>query len=92
MPVSHDLQDIISGVSAAIAERQSWGRTELEQLRRSLNEAARGAGKAERAAIAGTGLIDSLVGGIEQGVADLAGLASRARAAQATGPEAGAAR
>lgn len=80
MPVSHELQDIISGVSVAIAERQRWGRVELEQLRRSLDAAARASAAAERAKVAAGGTIGELVAGIEGGVADLAVLARRASA------------
>ena len=80
MPIAKDLQDIIADVlSPAIAERKTFGRTELERLRRSLTEVARQAGSEERGSVTVRHAFDQLVEGIDAGVANIAGLARHAR-------------
>ena len=89
MSVSHELQNLISDVSVAIAERKSWGRTEQERVRRTLDALARDAAQAERAAGSTRLCLDQLITGVETRVADLAGLARRAGAVVAAGVEGG---
>ena len=76
MRVSHDVQDIIADVSAAIAGSKTWGRVEQEKLRRSLKAIATSAGEAERAAGTERLALGELVAGVRGGVADLTGLAA----------------
>lgn len=85
MPVSHDLQNVIGDVSAAIAANQTWSRVKLEKLRRSLNEAARAAAQAERSASHERFALTELIAGVTTGAADIAGLARRADAVVGTG-------
>lgn len=80
MTVATDLQNLVSDLSVAIAEKKTFGRVELERLRRSLTAAASEARDIERAGSAGRLAIENLCEGIETNVLDLAGLATRARA------------
>lgn len=79
MPIAHDLQDIIGGVSAAIAAKESWSRTELEKLRRSLVAVKNDAGKVERGGEVARLALEEVCHGIDAGVANLSGLARHAR-------------
>lgn len=81
MTLSHELQNLVADVNVAIAERKTWGRTELEKLRRNLAASARAATKEESAAATAREALGQLVAGVETGVADLAGLARRSSAA-----------
>lgn len=87
MPVSHDLQNIVSDISTAIAAGKKWGRTDLERLRRSLTETAREVAEGERHAGAERLALGELVAGIDRGVADLTGLARRAGAVAQAGAD-----
>lgn len=79
MTIATDLQDINADISAAIAGRKTWGRIELEQLRRSLAEVAREARKTERAETRVRNALDEVCTGIDHGIINLAGLAKHAR-------------
>ena len=79
MTVATDLQDMVADVSAAIAGRKTFGRTELEVLRRRLNAVASEAGQAERAVHTARHALDEVCTGVEAGVLDLVGLARRGR-------------
>jgi len=84
MPVSRDLQNMVADVSAAIAGKQSYGRADLEVLRRKLEAAARDAGEDERAGFSARTALGGLCDAIDDQVRDLAGLARRARQPVAT--------
>lgn len=89
MPVSHELQNLISDVSTAIVARASWGRAELEQLRRTLTELNRDVAQAERSHGTERHALTTLIDGVKAGAADIAGLARRADAVVLAGQEAG---
>lgn len=79
MSLSHDLQNLIADVSAAIATNQPLGRADLEIMRRNLNAAAREAGRIERGEASSGMALATLCDGLDRGVADIAGLARHAR-------------
>lgn len=79
MPGSTELQTIIGDVSAAIAGRKTFGRVELEQLRRQLHTADREFTREHGRTVVQREVIEGLILGIERDVANLAGLAGRAR-------------
>lgn len=80
MPLSHDLQNLVADVSAAIATNKPLGRVELEVMRRNLDAAAREAGRIERGEATSGAALATLCDGLDRGVADIAGLARYARA------------
>lgn len=79
MTVATDLQDLVADVSAAIAGRKTFGRTELEVLRRRLSAAATELRDDQRAGAVSRMVLADLCGGVERGVADLSALVRRAR-------------
>lgn len=79
MPIASDLQTLISDISADIAARKTWGRTELEKHRRTLAEVAKLL-RAEESAVTVTKIaFEGLLEGVEKGAVDLARLAGHAR-------------
>lgn len=79
MPIASDLQTLVSDVSADIAARKSWGRTELEKHRRTLAAIAKQL-RAEESDVAVTRIaFEHLLEGVEKGAVNLAGLAGHAR-------------
>lgn len=79
MPVASDIQTIVSDLSVAIAERRTYGRVELDRLRRQLETAARELGSDKSNAALQRQVIEDLVVGIETHTINLAGVATRAR-------------
>jgi len=76
---SKDLQDLIADITAAIVERKTFGRAELEVMRRKLTATVSQLRDDERAGVTARMVLTDLVGGIDRQVVDLAGLAGRAR-------------
>lgn len=79
MPVAPDLQNIVADISAAIAGRKTYGRTELEKLRRQLNQAARTASAEEKAGTVSRLILTDLIDAVESGTANIVGAAAHAR-------------
>lgn len=79
MPVASDIQTIVSDLSVAIAERRTYGRVELDRLRRQLEAAARELGGDRSNTAVQRQVIEDLVVGIETQAINLAGVATRAR-------------
>lgn len=77
--VAAQLQDLITTASAAIAARHTWGRTELEIMRRNLIAACEQAKAEHRGDVTARIMLEDLCTGVEKGVANLAGLACAAR-------------
>ena len=80
MPVAQDLQNTVADLSAAIAGRKTYGRVELEALRRHLTAAQRDAGKLERAEHRARAALGAMIEGVVARIADLDGLARHASA------------
>lgn len=80
MTISHELQNLVADLSAAIAAKKPWGRTEQERMRRALTEIGRGAVREESAAAGVRDALGELTRGVAIGVADLDGLARRGAA------------
>lgn len=79
MPVAKDLQSIVSDLSVAIAGRQTFGRTELERLRRQLGDMAKVARRDETETTVHRAITDDVLGAIDAGVINLTGIAANAR-------------
>lgn len=77
--VATQLHDLIGRASAAIAGRETWGREKLEILRRDLVAACEQARTERRGEVTARMVLEDLCAGVERGVLDLGGLASRAR-------------
>lgn len=80
MTVAHDLQNMVADLSAAIAGRATYGRSDLEILRRKVEAAARDAGELERTNFTGHAVAAALCDAIDAQVVDLTTLAKRHRA------------
>jgi len=79
MSVANDLQDIVADLSAAIAARQIFGRTELEKLRRQLEHACRDMAAEHRGSVTARIVLEDMIAAVEANTIDLARIASRAR-------------
>ncbi|HEU4958984.1 MAG TPA: hypothetical protein VFT56_01135 [Sphingomonas sp.] len=80
MTVAEELQNIVADLSAAIAGRKTYGRADLETMRRRLTTAATELRRDDRAGTVSRLLLEDLCAGVEKGVADIAAVARRARA------------
>jgi len=79
MSVAHDLQTIVADLSVAIAGRQTFGRTELDRLRRRLGDVAKEAQRGETQGVVLRTIADDVIGAIDAGVINLQGVATSAR-------------
>jgi len=80
MTVAEDLQNIVADLSAAIAGRKTYGRADLETMRRRLTGAVSELRQDDRAGIVSRLLLEDLCSGVEKGVGDIAGVVRRIRA------------
>lgn len=79
MSVANDLQDIVADLSVAIAERRTFGRVELEKLRRQIDTARRELVVDRVNAFSQRAVLADLIVAVETRTLDLTGLAVRAR-------------
>lgn len=79
MTVATDLQNLVADVSAAIASGATWGRVDMEKLRRTTSAIAEDARAEQRRLAEGRLSVLNLVDAIDASIVDLPGLSRRTR-------------